>query len=277
MRCPRCDAEIPPDAKLCPQCLEAIEPPGNPGAEDASAQPAPLAPPWPPPAGIIGRLGLIERLLKYRARVIEDIREDRSLGRYVADAFLVTVVCSVFYGFVVGVSVGGWQTLYDPLKFPWILVFTLLLCLPTLYVFSAYLGSALSLAQVAVVAFGATAMVSIILLAFAPVTWFFMFTAPGSHHFAVLLNVAVFAAAGAFGVGFLMRAMQALHAETAELGKMRRFVGWWVALYAVVGAQMAWLLRPYFNVTDVFIRPRGGNFFVAVLKTIAESLSGQGW
>ena len=37
---------------------------------------------------------------------------------------------------------------------------------------------------------------------------------------------------------------------------LRKTLGWWVILYALVGAQMSWLLRPFFNSTDVFIRPR---------------------
>ncbi|HUT74667.1 MAG TPA: zinc ribbon domain-containing protein [Armatimonadota bacterium] len=274
MTCVRCGADVPEQAGFCPQCGQPVTA-GKP--PEGSPVNVPQAPPAPRRAGLAGRLSLIEWLLKYRAHVIQDIADERHLGRYAADALLVTVVCSVFYGFVVGVSVGGWQTLYDPIKLPWVLVFTLLLCLPTLYVFSAYLGSGLSLAQVSVVTFSATAVVSITLLAFAPVIWFFMFTAPDSHHFWVLLNVVVFAAAGAFGVGFLVRAMRQLHAQRAEFPKVRRLVNWWVVLYAVVGAQMSWLLRPYFTATDVFIRPRGGNFFVAVLRTLIEWLSGRGW
>jgi hypothetical protein len=276
MKCPQCGAEIAQDAKLCPHCLSPVAASGNPGSEGASPAVHPAEHPLSRRPGVLGRLGLIEWLLKYRQQIIQDIRENRHLGRYVIDALLVTFACSIFYGFVVGISVGGWQILFDPIKVPWVLIFTLLLCLPTLYVFSAYLGSGLTLAQVGAVTFGATAMVSVILLAFAPVTWFFMFTAPGSHHFAVLLNVAVFAVTGAFGVGFLMRVMRELHAQTGELPRVRRLVMWWIVLYAIVGAQMAWLLRPYFTVTEVFIRPRGGNFFVAVLRTIYEFLAGQG-
>jgi len=52
---------------------------------------------------------------------------------------------------------------------------------------------------------------------------------------------------------------------------MERVVRWWVLLYALVGAQMAWLLRPFFTPTEVFLRPRAGNFFVAVLKTVAPA------
>jgi hypothetical protein len=245
-----------------------------------AAAPPPLRPPTPPkPRGatVLGRLALIEWLLKYREHLFEDIFSGKSLGRYIFDASLVTLLGTVFYGFVAGVSVGGWQILYDPVKMPWILIFTLLLCLPSLYVFSCYLGSRLDLLQTCALAFNSTAVVSTILIGFAPITWFFMFTAPGSHHFAVLVNVIVFTIAGFFGIQFLSRGVHALNRELEERKAMERVVRWWVVLYAVVGAQMAWLLRPYFTPTDVFIRPRAGNFFVALLTTLKEFLSGQGW
>ena len=272
-------------------------PPGDesrplPSSETPTSQPpaqAPPPPPAPPPlpepppppkprgAGFLGRLALIEWLLKYRDHLFEDILSGTNLGRYILDAFLVTLLGTVFYGFVAGVSIGGWQILYDPIKMPWILIFTLLLCLPSLYVFSCYLGSRLDLLQTCALAFNSTAVVSTILIGFAPIVWFFMFTAPGSHHFAVLINVMVFAIAGIFGVQFLGRGARALHRNVEERRAMGKVVTWWVVLYAVVGAQMSWLLRPYFTPTDVFIRPRAGNFFVAVLTTIEEFLSGQGW
>jgi hypothetical protein len=224
-----------------------------------------------------GRVALIEWLLKHRDHLFHEIMAGRNLGRYVADALLVTIAGTLFYGFVVGISVGGWQILYDPVKLPWVLVFTLLLCLPSLYVFACYVGSRLALLQVCALAFTGTAVVATILIGFAPITWFFMFTAPGSHHFAVLINVAVFALAGFFGVQFMRRGIHALHREVSERQAVERVMNWWMVLYALVGAQMAWLLRPYFTATEVFIRPRAGNFFVAVMVTLREFFSGQGW
>ncbi len=257
-------------------------------AEEAPASQPPVQPPTPPappppepPAprkpGLLGRLALIEWLLKYREHVFEDILARRHLGRYILDAFLVTLLGTIFYGFVAGISVGGWQILFDPIKMPWVLMFTLLLCLPSLYVFSCYRGSRLDLLQTCALAFNSTAVVASILIGFAPITWFFMFTAPGSHHFAVLINVVIFALAGLFGVQFLLRGARSLHRIPEEQKAVETVVRWWVGLYALVGAQMAWLLRPFFTATDVFIRPRAGNFFVAVLKTVVEFVSGQGW
>jgi len=70
--------------------------------------------------------------------------------------------------------------LYDPIKLPWVLVFTLLLCLPSLYIFSCYLGTRLGAAADSRARSSATAVISAILIGFGPVTWFFMFTAPAA-------------------------------------------------------------------------------------------------
>lgn len=248
--------------------------PEQPRPHGQAPQPEPPAPDGPRPRGFLGSLALIEWLLKYQQTVFEDILEERELARYLVDSIIVTIIGGVFYGFVVGISVGGWQILYNPIKMPWIFIFTLLLCLPSLYIFSAYSGSTLSMAQTAAVAFSATAVVATILIGFAPITWFFMFTAPDAYSFSVLLNVFVFAVAGFFGVQFLFRAAGGLGEERVGGTPLQQTLMWWVVLYGVVGAQMGWLLRPYFNQTDVFIRPRSGNFFVAVLRHIADMLTG---
>ena len=252
---------------------EGPEPPEPPEPEP---EPEPLEPDERRGGGFLGSLALMEWLLKYQRTVFEDILDERELVRYLVDSIIVTIVGGVFYGLVVGISVGGWQILYNPVKMPWIFIFTLLLCLPSLYIFSAYSGSRLNLAQTAAVAFSATAVVATILIGFAPITWFFMFTAPDAYSFSILLNVFVFAVAGFFGVQFLFRAAGGLGADSAGRDggtPLQQTLVWWVILYGVVGAQMGWLLRPYFNQADVFIRPRSGNFFVAVLRTIAEMLS----
>lgn len=258
------------------------------GQPESSQPPPPSEPPEPPEPpepdppgprgrGLFGRLALIEWLLKYPRHLFEDIVAERDVSRYVVDSLLVTIVGGVFYGFVMGISVGGWQILYDPIKVPWVLIFTVLLCLPSLYVFSSYSGSRLTLMQTCAVATTATAMVATILIGFASVTWFFMFTSPGNHHFAVLVNVLVFAIAGFFGLQFLFRTAGAVSPDAAERNPIMVTLRWWVILYGVVGMQMGWLLRPFFTATEVFVRPQSDNFFVAVLHTLWQFLTGQGW
>ncbi|MEA3403406.1 MAG: hypothetical protein U9R79_19345 [Armatimonadota bacterium] len=249
--------------------------PPEPGPPE-SEEPEPPERPEERKDSFLGRLALMEWLLKYQEHVFDDIVNEQNLPRYLVDSLLVTILGGVFYGFVVGISVGGWQILYNPVKMPWIMVFTLALCLPCLYIFSSYLGSRLSLAQTCTIAFTATAVMSTILVGFAPVTWFFMFTAPGAYEFGILINVLVFAVSGFLGVQFLFRAAASMTPDREAESPIVRMLKWWVVLYAVVGAQMGWLLRPFFNATDVFIRPRSGNFFVAVLRTLWAFLEGSG-
>jgi len=49
----------------------------------------------------------------------------------------------------------------------------------------------------------------------------------------------------------------------------------WVVIYAVVGAQMAWIMRPFIGAPGIefsFFRERGGNFLKALLETLASLL-----
>jgi len=55
----------------------------------------------------------------------------------------------------------------------------------------------------------------------------------------------------------------------------RRLFKVWLIVYALVGAQMGWILRPFIGSPDLpftWFRQRGGNVFVDVLRTVAEML-----
>jgi hypothetical protein len=224
------------------------------------------------------RLGLIQYLLQRRGIVFEDLKRGRDLGPYALDMFIVTFLLTAVYGLVVGVCVGlgSWQVLYNPIKMPFILVLTLALTVFTLYVFSSYFGARLSFLQTLALSMTATTVISIILAAFAPITFVFMFTAPESYNFHVLVNVAVFSIAGFFGVSFLLAAMRHVHRDNPQLATFLNVVKGWIVLYGIVGAQMSWLLRPFFHATNVFLRPRGGNIFEAIFKHLMALLGGSG-
>jgi hypothetical protein len=53
--------------------------------------------------------------------------------------------------------------------------------------------------------------------------------------------------------------------------RVRTVFGWWMVIFALVGAQMSWVLRPFVGVPGrpfEWFRPRGSNFFEAVLRTV---------
>jgi hypothetical protein len=52
----------------------------------------------------------------------------------------------------------------------------------------------------------------------------------------------------------------------------------WIIVFGLVGAQMSWVLRPFIGSTNKFalFRPRGGNFFEAVLDHLFKLFGGGG-
>jgi hypothetical protein len=143
-----------------------------------------------------------------------------------------------------------------------------------------------------------------VLSAFGPIVAFFSITTI-SYHFVLLMDVFVFAVAGMFGMSFLYRTLQRRDAagppvsagadeedipevteevqEALPVGRdasdspplRRRGVGpvfaVWVVLFAVVGGQMAWLLRPFIGPpegTFTWLAPRQSSFLEAVLQAI---------
>ena len=59
----------------------------------------------------------------------------------------------------------------------------------------------------------------------------------------------------------------------AETGSARRIFRIWIAIYAVVGAQMGWVLRPFIGdprLPFALFRPRTSNFFEAILRALHE-------
>jgi hypothetical protein len=98
-----------------------------------------------------------------------------------------------------------------------------------------------------------------------------------SHYqFFKLLNVAVFTAAGSMGVLFLSQGMQVVSASGKEGANARRTVlRLWVLVYAFVGSQMAWTLRPFIGAPSMrfeLFRQFGGNFYTNILASISEVL-----
>jgi hypothetical protein len=195
-----------------------------------------------------GRLAIGEWLLKHRDTLLEQIEKGHEVPIILADLLLVAAVPTAFYGLVTGIATNSLaRILTNPIKLPLVLIFTLLLCLPTLYIFSCYLGGRRSFAQTAALGFTSIAIVGVVLAAFAPITWFLTFTSPGAYALHVIVNVAVLSLGGFMGVAFLLAGARRLHQSNPRLGAQMRFLWVWVGLYGLVGSQMGWLLRPFFS------------------------------
>jgi len=186
------------------------------------------------------------------------------------------VLLAGLYGLVLGIYAGGWQTLYNAVKLPWVLLVTLALSAASLYVLNAIAGARMSVAQTVAIALTGLLATVTLLVSTLPVVAFLMFCGSRSYSVTVLANVVAFAICGWYGARFAADAMAAMHDDEAVRRRCVAVMQVWMWLYGLVGLQMAWLLRPYFRQTEVFIRPlgEGGNVFEALVRLVLRVVVG---
>jgi hypothetical protein len=220
-------------------------------------------------------------------------------------------VLGLLYGLCMGVfslTAGGsnaWkQTLSCMMKVPALFLLTLLVTLPSLYVFNALVGSRLTLRSMVRLMVAALAVMLAVLASIGPIVAFFSFTTT-SYPFMILLNVLVFSIAGCLGMAFLLQSLHRMTVfqtfaepfnptpvvlaegeiplvdpEPKSTGPLERMKGHspirsvrgifqiWVIVFGLVGTQMAWVLSPFLGHPHhafVLFRPTGSNFFQGVI------------
>lgn len=168
-------------------------------------------------------------------------------------------------------------------KVPLLFLATLIVTFPSLYVFNALVGSRLRFFSLLRLMVASLSVTLAVLASFAPIVAFFSVSTT-SYPFMVLLNVFLFAVAGAMGLTFLLQTLNRLslieelnapaaplagsQSEAADpesatppvsrrLSPLDRLPGHllgdhvktvfrcWIFLYGAVGAQMGWIMRPF--------------------------------
>jgi hypothetical protein len=216
-------------------------------------------------------------LLSNRERFFEEVVDGTGLGKKLLYATLTVVGLAGFFGFVAGAYSGPAQAVSAGIKLPLLFFVTFVICFPAFYVVQVLVGSRLRLPQVVVLVFGALALTSILLAAFVPVVAFFLLTG-ANYYFQHLLNIAIAAIAGAYG-------MYALHEGLAVVCDKRgvyprkalTIMRAWALLFAFVGVQLAWNLRPFLGDQNKPFRVFGnyqGNFYAAVIYAVNKLFSG---
>jgi hypothetical protein len=102
------------------------------------------------------------------------------------------------------------MALTSAVKLPLLFLVTLAICLPTLYLFNLVFGARLSIRQSLAMVMVALTVTAMLALAFAPISLFFLITAP-DYAFFKLLNVAILALSALVGLRFLTGGMKVLN------------------------------------------------------------------
>ena len=223
---------------------------------------------------MVSNLAIIETILRNRDRFFGEIRAGMDLGLKMRAMLISSVAFFALYGAVMGSTHSLLQAVSSAVKLPLLFLATLVVCSPTLYFFNLIFGSNQSLAQNFCLILTAITVTAVLLLSFSPVVLFFLLTT-SQYQFFKLLNVGVFAVSGVVGVMFLSQGMWVVSGSGGK-GAVRQDVVWlWVFLYAFVGSQMAWTLRPFIGAPSMefeLFRQLGGNFYANIFASIGEIL-----
>jgi hypothetical protein len=153
---------------------------------------------------------VIERILRDRQGIWQQVVEDRSLTRLTGQMLLSSVVALACYGAVLGSFHSVLMALTSAVKLPLLFLVTLAICLPTLYLFNLVFGARLSVRQSLALVMVALTVTAMLAVAFAPIALFFLITAP-DYSFFKLLNVAILALSALVGLRFLTGGMRVLN------------------------------------------------------------------
>jgi hypothetical protein len=157
---------------------------------------------------------VIERILRDREGIWRQINDERDLRGLTLQMLTSSVVSLAIFGLVLGASNGFWQALSSMVKLPLLFLATLAICLPTLYLFNLVFGARLSMPQAVTLIMVSITVISVLTLAFAPISLFFLITAQ-NYEFFKLLNVCILVLTAVVGLLFLTRGMAALNAYHA--------------------------------------------------------------
>lgn len=183
------------------------------------------------------------------------------------------VLFSFLYGIIMGSYNGVLQSLVTGVKLPCLIVFSLLICFPALYVVQSMIGSTMSIYQMANVIFAGFFVFTTIALSFAPIIIFFMISSD-SYSFLKLLHVAIFTFSGIFAIKTIISGLKFSCEKKNIYPKLGMSIfKIWVVILAFVSSQLAWNLRPFVGSRDLpfeLFRVREGNFYIAVFQSMTS-------
>ena len=196
-------------------------------------------------------------------------------------AIVIVAGCGV-YGLTVGIWRAPLQAGYTALKFPLLIFLTCAGNALLSGIVAQVLGSGLSFRQTSAAILMSFATAAVILGALSPITLFVIYNAPAldsstrviGHSIVLLMHVFLIAYAGIAANRRLLRMLQQL---TGSRAIAWRVLVSWLAGNLLLGAQLAWVLRPFIGSPRLavqFLRddPLRGNFYEAVARALGHLL-----
>ena len=197
---------------------------------------------------------VVEALLKYPGRIIHDLQNNWRAALAIW-LLLFALLGMTTYGVVVGSFSGGPQMWIAPAKIAIGTLLSILICLPSLYIFACLGGIDARLRTVSGVLFAVVGLGALLLIGFVPVAWIFS-QSTDSVAFMGVLHLTLWA----IGIGFGLRLIAAMGRLLS--GSVRSHLKLWGFIFVVVCLQMMTTLRPIVGTSRHFL-PGEKKFFLA--------------
>src|SRR5687768_10528117 len=186
-----------------------------------------------------GSLGVVDLLLRDRDSFHVHLERSTDLPS-IARALLLTVIagCAIF-GAAMGANRGGLQLFYAATKLPLVVLLTAGLCAPALTGAIRAVNGATSFIKDLLLVLSALALGSMVLAALAPIV-ILAGLASLSYHALIMVIVGCCLVAGGFGMSLFVTGLRRRQSNGLAI-----IVPLSLAVFAMVGSQMAWTLRPW--------------------------------
>jgi hypothetical protein len=236
--------------------------------------PAPPSHPRPepgPPAGYEAMEGgfapanILNKLLRKPLSLIHTLETSDEGAKLPVRLLLIAVASLAIFGLVVGSFSAGTQLWAAPLKIIGGFLFSALICLPSLYIFTCLGGLDAKFRTVGGLLCCMVALTSLLLVGFAPVVWLFSVSS-NSIGFMGFLLVALWILCAGFGLTLVFRAGRTLGMQ----GSGHLVI--WCFVFLLVTLQMPTTLRPVIGKSDQFLNLEEKRFF---LQYWSEQITGE--
>lgn len=229
----------------------------------------------------VGFFELFDALLRRRDQFYNLIFQGQNVSLLIRWCVAAIVMLTGFYGMAMGAGSfhHGWkiglaQMASSGVKVPMLYLLSLGVCYPVLYFINVLMGSKLSFTQSLSLILLAITMNAILLAGCAPIIMFFVFTG-ADYTFIKLMHVVIFAFGGSWGMYALWQGLTGM-CEKSDLYPRQaiKILRVWTLIFAFVGIQMAWSLRPFVGSPDkpfeVLRSDQDSNFYHSVWHSIID-------
>ncbi len=206
---------------------------------------------------------LFEALLRRPAALVARLEESNheAIGKFA----LIAIISFLLFGVVLGCFAKNEQLWAAPMKITAGLIFSGLICFPSLYIFATLAGARVAISQLAACLAGAMALAGLLLLGFAPAVWIFA-ESTDSLGFMGVLALGSWLVAVSFALRFLKSVI------TATGGSQKGPLIIWSVVFLLVTLQMTTSLRPILGRSKDILTQEKKFFVQHWFDTMGESL-----